>query len=57
VPAVFVRSTAKTHFLSYGGEPGRNHPRLSGERLPDGANMVVIDDLLHSGETVVSAAE
>jgi adenine/guanine phosphoribosyltransferase-like PRPP-binding protein len=57
LPAVFVRSTAKTHFLSYGSDPEHNHPRLSGERLPAGTNVVVIDDLLHSGETIVAAAE
>jgi adenine/guanine phosphoribosyltransferase-like PRPP-binding protein len=57
LPAVFVRSTAKTHFLSYGGEPDHNHPRLSGERLSAGTNVVIVDDLLHSGQTVVAAAQ
>jgi len=57
VPAVFVRSTAKTHFLSYGDEPEHNHPRLSGERLSAGTNVAIVDDLLHSGETIVAAAE
>ena len=56
-PAVFLRSGPKTHFLSYGGEPEHNHPRLAGERLPAGTNVIVIDDLLHSGETIVAAAE
>lgn len=56
MPAVFVRSVPKTHFLSYGGDPEFNHPLLAGERLPAGSDVVVIDDLLHTGETIVSAA-
>ena len=57
LPSVFVRTLPKTHFLSYGGEPETNHPLLSGERLPPGGNVVVIDDLLYSGETMTRAAE
>jgi adenine/guanine phosphoribosyltransferase-like PRPP-binding protein len=57
MPAVFVRSTPKTHFLSYGGDPQSNHPLLSGEQLPGGSRVVIIDDLLHSGATVISAAK
>lgn len=55
-PAVFMRATPKAHFLSYGGEPHLNHPLLAGERLPARSNVAIIDDLLHSGETIASAA-
>lgn len=57
LPAVYVRSTAKMHFLSYGGETEHNHPLLSGERLSAGTHVVIVDDLLHSGKTIVAAAE
>lgn len=54
--AVFLRSSPKAHFLSYGGDPQHNHPLVAGERLPPGSSTVIIDDLLHSGDTIVSAA-
>ena len=56
LPAVFVRETPKEHFLSYGGDPATNHPRLAGERLRPGTTVHLIDDLIHSGETLASAA-
>jgi adenine phosphoribosyltransferase len=56
LPSLFVRETPKEHFLSYGGDPSTNHPRLSGERLPPGSRVHVIDDLVHSGETLAAAA-
>jgi len=56
LPAVFVREVPKEHFLSYGGDPATNHPRLAGERLRPGSTVHLIDDLVHSGETLASAA-
>jgi orotate phosphoribosyltransferase len=55
LPAVFVRSAAKESFLSYGGDPGTNDPRLFGERLPPGTVVHVVDDFVHSGATLASA--
>lgn len=57
LPAVFVRPKPKEHFLSYGGDPATNHPRLSGERLAPGSTVHLVDDLVHSGATIASAAE
>jgi adenine/guanine phosphoribosyltransferase-like PRPP-binding protein len=56
LPAVFVRATPKRHFLSYGGDPATNHPLLAGERLALGSTVHLIDDLVHSGATLASAA-
>jgi adenine/guanine phosphoribosyltransferase-like PRPP-binding protein len=56
LPAVFVRATPKEHFLSYGGDPATNHPQLSGERLAPGSTVHLVDDLVHSGATLASAA-
>ena len=55
--AVFVRSDSKDYFLSYGGDPHANDPRLSGERLREGTAVHVIDDFVHSGETLASAVQ
>jgi adenine phosphoribosyltransferase len=55
LPAVFVRDAPKEHFLSYGGDPETNHPRLSGERLRPGTRVHMIDDLVHSGQSMASA--
>jgi orotate phosphoribosyltransferase len=54
LPAVFVRSDAKDYFLSYGGDPATNDPRVSGERLPDGTRAHVIDDFVHSAARLAS---
>jgi adenine/guanine phosphoribosyltransferase-like PRPP-binding protein len=56
LPAVFLRATPKHHFLSYGGDPATNHPLLAGERLAPGSTVHLIDDLVHSGATLASAA-
>jgi adenine phosphoribosyltransferase len=56
LPAVFVRDAPKEHLLSSGGDPETNHPRLSGERLRPGTKVHVIDDLVHSGQSMASAA-
>jgi adenine/guanine phosphoribosyltransferase-like PRPP-binding protein len=56
LPAVFVREVPKEHLLSYGGDPATNHPRLAGERLRPGSTIHLIDDLVHSGETLGRAA-
>lgn len=57
LPAVFVRSDSKDYFLSYGGDPETNEPRLSGERLAEGTAVHVIDDFVHSGATLASAVQ
>jgi adenine/guanine phosphoribosyltransferase-like PRPP-binding protein len=56
LPSVFIREVPKEYFLTYGGDPATNHPRLAGERMPPGSSVHVIDDLVHSGETLASAA-
>ena len=56
LPAVFVRDAPKEYLLSYGGDPETNHPRLSGERLRPGTKVHLIDDLVHSGQSMASAA-
>ena len=56
LPAVFVREVPKEYLLSDGGDPATNHPRLAGERLPPGSTVHLIDDLVHTGETLASAA-
>jgi orotate phosphoribosyltransferase len=56
LPAVFVRDAPKEHHLSYGGDPATNHPRLSGERLRRNTRVHMIDDLVHSGQSMASAA-
>src|SRR5439155_13004363 len=57
LPAVFVRSESKEYFLSYGGDPDANDRRLSGERLPKGTPVHVIDDFVHSGATLAKAVD
>ena len=56
MPAVFRRATPKRHLLSYGGDPATNHPLLAGERLAPGSTVHLVDDLVHSGSTLASAA-
>ena len=55
LPAVFVRRDEKNYFLSYGADPATTHRRLSGERLTEGRLVHVVDDFVHSGETLASA--
>jgi adenine/guanine phosphoribosyltransferase-like PRPP-binding protein len=57
LPSVFVRDLPKRHLLSYGGDPATNDPRLFGERLAPGSTVHVIDDLVHSGESLASAVQ
>jgi adenine/guanine phosphoribosyltransferase-like PRPP-binding protein len=56
LPAVFIRETPKEYLLSYGGDPATNHTRLSGERLEPGSRVHLIDDLVHTGVTLATAA-
>jgi adenine/guanine phosphoribosyltransferase-like PRPP-binding protein len=56
LPAVFVRDAPKRHFLSYGGDPETNHVRLAGERLEPDTTVHLIDDMVHTGATLASAA-
>ena len=56
LPSLFVREVPKEHHLSYGGDPATNHPRLAGERLAPGSTVHLIDDLVHTGATLASAA-
>jgi adenine/guanine phosphoribosyltransferase-like PRPP-binding protein len=53
--SVFVREVPKEHLLSYGGDPATNDPRLFGERLRPGSTVHVIDDLVHSGQSLAAA--
>ena len=53
---MFVRDAPKEHLLSYGGDPATNDPRLSGERLVPGSTVHIVDDLVHSGASLASAA-
>ena len=55
VPAVLVRRTPKTYFVSYGDDPAIGDGRLAGERLPPGTPTHLIDDLVFSGNTLRSA--
>jgi len=57
LPSVFVRDLPKNHLLSYGGDPATNDPRLFGERLAPGSTVHVIDDLVHSGQSLAAAAQ
>jgi adenine/guanine phosphoribosyltransferase-like PRPP-binding protein len=50
-----VRSQPKEHLLSYGGDDVTNHPQISGDRLPTGTTIHVIDDFVHSAATLRSA--
>jgi adenine/guanine phosphoribosyltransferase-like PRPP-binding protein len=55
VPAVLIRRVPKTYFVSYGDDPTIGDGRLVGERLPHGASVHLIDDLVFSGQTLRSA--
>jgi adenine/guanine phosphoribosyltransferase-like PRPP-binding protein len=57
VPAVLVRRSPKTYFVSYGGDPTIGDGRLAGERLPAGTPVHLIDDLIYSGRTLCSALD
>jgi len=57
LPAVFLRAAPKRYLLSYGGDPATNHPLLAGERLVPGSTVQLVDDLVHSGATLASAAD
>ena len=55
-PGVLVRPEPKEHFVAYGDDPALGDPRLAGERLERGTRVHLIDDLVHSGATLRSAA-
>lgn len=55
VPAVLVRRTPKTYFVSYGDDPTVGDGRLVGERLARGTPIHLVDDLVYSGETLCAA--
>lgn len=57
VPAVLVRRTPKTYFVSYGDDPAVGDGRLVGERLPHRTPVHLIDDLVFAGQTLRSARE
>ena len=57
VPAVLVRRTPKTYFVSYGDDPTAADGRLVGERLPHGSPVRLLDDLVYSGQTLRSAKQ
>jgi len=56
-PAVLVRRTPKTYFVSYGDDPAIGDGRLAGERLQPRTPIHLIDDLVFSGRTLRSARE
>jgi adenine/guanine phosphoribosyltransferase-like PRPP-binding protein len=57
VPAVLVRRTPKTYFVSYGDDPTVGDGRLVGERLAPGTPVHLLDDLVYSGKTLCAAVE
>src|SRR6478672_10539361 len=50
-PAVLVRSTPKTYFVSYGDDP------TVGEGLAPGTPIHLVDDLVYSGKTLCAAVD
>jgi adenine/guanine phosphoribosyltransferase-like PRPP-binding protein len=54
-PAIYIRSTPKNYYLSYGSRSVHNHPWVFGERLSPGMSIQVIDDVFHTGKTVIEA--
>lgn len=57
IPAVLVRRTPKTYFVSYGDDPTVGDGRLAGERLRPGTPIHLIDDLAYAGHTLRAARE
>jgi adenine/guanine phosphoribosyltransferase-like PRPP-binding protein len=57
IPAVLIRRTPKTYFVSYGDDPKLGDGRLAGERLPPGTPIHLIDDLVFAGDTLRAARE
>jgi orotate phosphoribosyltransferase len=57
IPAVLVRRTPKTYFLSCGDDPTVGDGRLVGERLAPGTPMHLVDDLVYSGKTLCAAVD
>lgn len=56
LPVIFV-SRAVKYGIAYGDDPGGNRLRLVGERLSNGSRVHLVDDFVHSGETLVAAAD
>jgi adenine/guanine phosphoribosyltransferase-like PRPP-binding protein len=57
IPAVLVRRSPKTYFVSYGDDPAVGDGRLAGERLPPRTPIHLVDDLVYAGQTLRSARE
>ena len=57
IPAVLVRRTPKTYFVSYGDNPSVGGGRLVGERLAPGSRIHLVDDLIFSGKTLCAAVD
>lgn len=57
VPAVLVRRSPKTYFVSYGDNPVIGDGRLAGERLTAGTPIHLIDDLVFAGQTLLAARD
>ncbi|HTJ66422.1 MAG TPA: hypothetical protein VL551_02720 [Actinospica sp.] len=57
VPAVLVRRSPKTYFVSYGDDPTVGDGRLAGERLAPHTPVHLIDDLVYAGQTLRSARD
>jgi adenine/guanine phosphoribosyltransferase-like PRPP-binding protein len=56
-PAIFVRRDPKRYFVSYGDDDSLGDGRLVGEHLEAGAVAHLVDDVIYSGETMVSAID
>ena len=57
IPAVLVRRTPKTYFVSYGDDPTVGDGRLVGERLAPGTPIHLVDELVYSGTTLCAAVD
>jgi adenine/guanine phosphoribosyltransferase-like PRPP-binding protein len=57
IPAVLIRRTPKSYFVSYGDDPSVGDGRLAGERLAPGTPIHLVDDLVYSGQTLCAAVD
>jgi adenine/guanine phosphoribosyltransferase-like PRPP-binding protein len=57
IPAVLVRRSPKTYFVSYGDDPTVGDGRLVGERLAPGTQIHLVDDLVYAGKTLCASVD
>lgn len=55
IPSIYVRPTPKYYYLSYGSTQDQNKPQLFGEFLKEGTEVLIFDDVINTGETIVNA--